>query len=119
MVMDDYFLTNMYIVEGKKNFLLTNMYIVVGIVVILGLANYFYFHFVILTNDGSNKYCCKYSKFQINFQEANKPPEAWFELKVNPHIYVTGLPKDVTIEEVSCGHCFFYYYEYPNTLKRT
>ncbi|KAL0887793.1 hypothetical protein Bca101_011776 [Brassica carinata] len=33
-------------------------------------------------------------------KEANKPPEAWFELKVNPHIYVTGLPKDVTIEEV-------------------
>ncbi|CAN7067979.1 unnamed protein product [Brassica rapa subsp. trilocularis] len=33
-------------------------------------------------------------------KEANKPPEAWFELKVNPHIYVTGLPKDVTMEEV-------------------
>lgn len=62
---------------------------------------------------------CKYSKFQINFQEANKPPEAWFELKVNPHIYVTGLPKDVTIEEVSCCHCFFYYHENPKALKRT
>ncbi|CAN8256116.1 unnamed protein product [Cochlearia groenlandica] len=33
-------------------------------------------------------------------KEANKPPEAWFELKVNPHIYVTGLPNDVTLEEV-------------------
>lgn len=59
------------------------------------------------------------SKFQNNFQEANKPPEAWFELKVNPHIYVTGLPNDVTLEEVSCGHCFFYYYEYRKALKRT
>lgn len=29
MVMDDYFLTNMYVVAGKKN-LLTNMYIGVG-----------------------------------------------------------------------------------------
>ncbi|CAA7018183.1 unnamed protein product [Microthlaspi erraticum] len=34
-------------------------------------------------------------------KEANKPPESWFELKVNPHIYVTGLPTDVTLEEVS------------------
>uniref|UniRef100_A0A1J3CJ78 Splicing factor U2AF-associated protein 2 n=1 Tax=Noccaea caerulescens TaxID=107243 RepID=A0A1J3CJ78_NOCCA len=34
-------------------------------------------------------------------KEANKPPESWFELKVNPHIYVTGLPNDVSLEEVS------------------
>ncbi|KAL1205820.1 Splicing factor U2af large subunit A [Cardamine amara subsp. amara] len=34
-------------------------------------------------------------------KEANKPPDSWFELKVNPHIYVTGLPNDVTIEEVA------------------
>lgn len=46
------------------------------------------------------------SKFQIHFQEPNKPPDSWFELKVNPHIYVTGLPDDVTLEEVSCGHTF-------------
>lgn len=35
------------------------------------------------------------------FQEANKPPDSWFELKVNTHVYVTGLPEDVTVEEVS------------------
>ncbi|KAM7272799.1 hypothetical protein ACFE04_027463 [Oxalis oulophora] len=34
-------------------------------------------------------------------KEPNKPPESWFELKVNTHVYVTGLPDDVTIEEVS------------------
>ncbi|KFK25854.1 hypothetical protein AALP_AA8G171000 [Arabis alpina] len=33
-------------------------------------------------------------------KEANQPPDSWFELKVNPHIYVTGLPDDVTLEEV-------------------
>ncbi|KAM3703612.1 hypothetical protein ACJW31_04G110500 [Castanea mollissima] len=33
-------------------------------------------------------------------KEANKPPDSWFELKVNTHVYVTGLPEDVTIEEV-------------------
>ncbi|KAL9254085.1 17S U2 SnRNP complex component HTATSF1-like protein [Drosera capensis] len=32
--------------------------------------------------------------------EANKPPDSWFELKVNTHVYVTGLPVDVTLEEV-------------------
>ncbi|KAI5060404.1 hypothetical protein GOP47_0024824 [Adiantum capillus-veneris] len=30
----------------------------------------------------------------------NNNPEGWFELKVNTHVYVTGLPDDVTIEEV-------------------
>lgn len=59
------------------------------------------------------------SKFQNHFQEANKPPESWFELKVNPHIYVMGLPSDVTLEEVSYGHCFFQYIEYPKALKGT
>ncbi|XP_019083831.1 PREDICTED: HIV Tat-specific factor 1-like [Camelina sativa] len=34
-------------------------------------------------------------------KEPNKPPDSWFELKVNPHIYVTGLPDDVTLEEVA------------------
>ncbi|CAN1775299.1 HIV Tat-specific factor 1 [Linum perenne] len=34
-------------------------------------------------------------------QEANKPPDSWFELKVNTHVYVTGLPDDVTAEEVA------------------
>lgn len=33
-------------------------------------------------------------------KEANKPPDSWFELKVNTHVYVTGLPEDVTIDEV-------------------
>ncbi|CAI9090800.1 OLC1v1025655C2 [Oldenlandia corymbosa var. corymbosa] len=32
--------------------------------------------------------------------EANKPPDSWFELKVNTHVYITGLPDDVTEEEV-------------------
>ncbi|KAF9677006.1 hypothetical protein SADUNF_Sadunf08G0062400 [Salix dunnii] len=32
--------------------------------------------------------------------EANKAPDSWFELKVNTHVYVTGLPDDVTAEEV-------------------
>ncbi|KAL8166228.1 hypothetical protein V2J09_007727, partial [Rumex salicifolius] len=34
-------------------------------------------------------------------KEANKPPDSWFELKVNTHVYVTGLPEDVTPEEVT------------------
>nr|GMC76961.1 splicing factor U2AF-associated protein 2 [Ipomoea batatas] len=34
-------------------------------------------------------------------KEANKPPDSWFELKVNTHVYVTGLPEDVTLDEVS------------------
>ncbi|XP_040372551.1 splicing factor U2AF-associated protein 2 isoform X2 [Rosa chinensis] len=33
-------------------------------------------------------------------KEANKPPDSWFELKVNSHVYVTGLPDDVTVDEV-------------------
>lgn len=31
----------------------------------------------------------------------NNNPEGWFELKVNTHVYVTGLPDDVTTEEVA------------------
>lgn len=34
-------------------------------------------------------------------QEADKAPDSWFDLKVNTHVYVTGLPDDVTAEEVS------------------
>ncbi|XP_068647899.1 splicing factor U2AF-associated protein 2-like isoform X2 [Aristolochia californica] len=37
---------------------------------------------------------------QIEKKEANKPPDSWFDLKVNTHVYVTGLPDDVTTEEV-------------------
>lgn len=37
---------------------------------------------------------------QTEKKEANKPPDSWFELKVNPHIYVTGLPDDATVDEV-------------------
>ncbi|KAJ3675372.1 hypothetical protein LUZ60_004414 [Juncus effusus] len=33
-------------------------------------------------------------------KEADKPPESWFDLKVNTHVYVTGLPEDVTVEEI-------------------
>ncbi|KAG6645284.1 splicing factor U2AF-associated protein 2 [Carya illinoinensis] len=33
-------------------------------------------------------------------KEANKPPDSWFELKVNTHVYVTGLPEDVTVDEM-------------------
>lgn len=42
-------------------------------------------------------------------QEANKPPDSWFELKVNSHVYVTGLPDDVTVDEVSHSHYFVFY----------
>lgn len=43
---------------------------------------------------------------QPEVEEPLKPPpstnpEGWFELKVNTHVYVTGLPDDVTIEEVA------------------
>ncbi|XP_031119722.1 splicing factor U2AF-associated protein 2-like [Ipomoea triloba] len=33
-------------------------------------------------------------------KEANKPADSWFELKVNTHVYVTGLPEDVTLDEI-------------------
>jgi hypothetical protein len=33
-------------------------------------------------------------------QEPTKEPEAWFDLKVNTHVYIDGLPEDATIEEV-------------------
>ncbi|KAF9587664.1 hypothetical protein IFM89_004496 [Coptis chinensis] len=33
-------------------------------------------------------------------KEPNKPPDSWFDLKINTHVYVTGLPDDVTVEEV-------------------
>ncbi|PIN23196.1 Transcription elongation factor TAT-SF1 [Handroanthus impetiginosus] len=36
----------------------------------------------------------------VDKKEANKPPDSWFELKVNTHVYVTGLPDDVTTDEV-------------------
>ncbi|XP_038993154.1 HIV Tat-specific factor 1 homolog [Hibiscus syriacus] len=36
----------------------------------------------------------------VDKKEANKPPDSWFELKVNTHVYVTGLPDDVTAEEL-------------------
>lgn len=42
-------------------------------------------------------------------KEANKAPDSWFDLKVNTHVYVTGLPEDATTEEVvevfsKCGY---------------
>nr|KJB19185.1 hypothetical protein B456_003G087900 [Gossypium raimondii] len=36
----------------------------------------------------------------VDKKEANKPPDSWFQLKVNTHVYVTGLPDDVTAEEL-------------------
>ncbi|XVF41410.1 hypothetical protein PTKIN_Ptkin01aG0277700 [Pterospermum kingtungense] len=42
----------------------------------------------------------KLSEKQVDKKEANKPPDSWFELKVNTHVYVTGLPDDVTAEEL-------------------
>lgn len=33
-------------------------------------------------------------------KEANMPADGWFDLKVNTHVYVTGLPEDVTTEEI-------------------
>ncbi|XP_065866069.1 splicing factor U2AF-associated protein 2 isoform X2 [Euphorbia lathyris] len=38
---------------------------------------------------------------QAEKKEPNKPPDSWFELKVNTHVYVTGLPDDVTSEEMA------------------
>ncbi|XP_031740498.1 splicing factor U2AF-associated protein 2 isoform X1 [Cucumis sativus] len=42
----------------------------------------------------------KLSGNQVEKKEANKGPDGWFELKINTHVYVTGLPEDVTIDEV-------------------
>lgn len=39
-------------------------------------------------------------------QEPQKDPEAWFDLKVNTHVYIAGLPEDATMEEV-CSYCLF------------
>ncbi|XP_078447084.1 RNA binding (RRM/RBD/RNP motifs) family protein [Wolffia australiana] len=36
----------------------------------------------------------------VEKKEPNKPPESWFDLKVNTHVYVTGLPEDVTADEM-------------------
>ncbi|KAI5649097.1 hypothetical protein M9H77_35102 [Catharanthus roseus] len=33
-------------------------------------------------------------------KEANKPPDSWFELKVNTSVYVNGLPDDITPDEI-------------------
>ncbi|KAM1251326.1 hypothetical protein ACFX2I_033708 [Malus domestica] len=42
----------------------------------------------------------KLSDKEADKKEANKPPESWFELKINTHVYATGLPDDVTVDEV-------------------
>lgn len=42
----------------------------------------------------------KLSDKQTDKKEANKAPDSWFELKVNTHVYVTGLPEDVTVDEI-------------------
>lgn len=36
----------------------------------------------------------------VEKKEANQPPDTWFELKVNTHVYVNGLPDDATLDEV-------------------
>ncbi|KAG7028435.1 HIV Tat-specific factor 1 [Cucurbita argyrosperma subsp. argyrosperma] len=46
--------------------------------------------------NGKRKLCDK----QVEKKEANKGPDGWFELKINTHVYITGLPEDVTIDEV-------------------
>ncbi|BAT94888.1 hypothetical protein LR48_Vigan747s001900 [Vigna angularis] len=42
----------------------------------------------------------KLSDQQTDKKEANKPPDSWFELKINTHVYVNGLPEDVTTDEI-------------------
>ncbi|GMN59785.1 hypothetical protein TIFTF001_028878 [Ficus carica] len=42
----------------------------------------------------------KLSDNEATKKEANKPPDSWFELKVNTHVYVEGLPDDATVDEV-------------------
>lgn len=53
----------------------------------------------------------------VLFQEANKPPDSWFELKINTHVYVTGLPEDVTTDEVSL-HFFLNFPESSSCCKK-
>ncbi|KAJ7982542.1 Splicing factor-like protein [Quillaja saponaria] len=52
------------------------------------------------TAEAKNDRKRKVSDEQAEKKEANKPPDSWFELKVNTHVYVTGLPDDVTTDEV-------------------
>ncbi|XP_058005506.1 splicing factor U2AF-associated protein 2 isoform X2 [Hevea brasiliensis] len=49
--------------------------------------------------DKKNKQADKQDN-QADKKAANKAPDGWFELKVNTHVYVTGLPDDVMAEEV-------------------
>ncbi|NP_001141229.1 uncharacterized protein LOC100273316 [Zea mays] len=57
-------------------------------------------------NKGSDKAEMRGDKKRKSYEnpaekkEANKPPDSWFDLKVNTHVYVTGLPDDVTVEEI-------------------
>ncbi|GAB4855904.1 hypothetical protein Ancab_024544 [Ancistrocladus abbreviatus] len=52
------------------------------------------------TKDATQNAKRKQSEKKGDKKEANKQPDSWFELKVNTHVYVTGLPDDVTAEEV-------------------
>ncbi|XP_050115372.1 splicing factor U2AF-associated protein 2-like [Malus sylvestris] len=50
--------------------------------------------------EGNQSFKRKLSDKEADKKEANKPPDSWFELKINTHVYVTGLPDDVTVDEV-------------------
>ncbi|XP_070040410.1 splicing factor U2AF-associated protein 2-like [Nicotiana tomentosiformis] len=52
-------------------------------------------------------------------KEANKPPNSWFELKINTHVYITRLPEDVTVDEIvevfsKCGDALVTYLKDPS-----
>ncbi|KAG6601707.1 HIV Tat-specific factor 1-like protein, partial [Cucurbita argyrosperma subsp. sororia] len=51
---------------------------------------------IVTKQNGKRKLCDN----QVEKKEANKGSDGWFELKINTHVYVTGLPEDVTIDEV-------------------
>lgn len=51
-------------------------------------------------NQGVKRKLLDSSDMPVEKKEPNKAPDSWFELKVNTHVYVTGLPDDVTFDEV-------------------
>ncbi|GMH13053.1 hypothetical protein Nepgr_014894 [Nepenthes gracilis] len=55
---------------------------------------------VVETKDSEESAKRKHPEKKAGKKEANKQPDSWFELKVNTNVYVSGLPEDVTAEEV-------------------
>jgi HIV Tat-specific factor 1 len=88
--------------EEKKVCVICLTYITGVSVTQLNFSHRCYFHLEMSTSFGEKMTSLLTSLF---FQEANKPPDSWFELKVNTHVYVTGLPEDVTVDEVSINFC--------------